>query len=134
MNAKQIVQDFCDLMAKRDAQAVRSYLADDVVYQNVGMPPTVGADAVVENLAGQMAMFPDSYRYETVNTVADGDLVMNERLDHISDLQGREHALPVMGTFVVRDGRITRWTDYWDSGLIAKMMSGDDYAALLPKY
>jgi limonene-1,2-epoxide hydrolase len=21
-----------------------------------------------------------------------------------------------MGTFVVRDGKITRWTDYWDTG------------------
>lgn len=134
MTAREIVQEFCDLMTKRDPEAVRPYLADDVVYQNVGMPPTAGVDAVVENLAGQMAMFPDSYRYETVNSVSDGDLVMNERLDHVRDPQGREHALPVMGTFVVRDGRIARWTDYWDSGLIAKMMSGEDYATLLPAY
>ena len=134
MNPKQIVQEFCDLMAKRDAQAVRPNLADDVVYQNVGMPPTVGADAVVENLAGQMLMFPDSYRYETVNCGSDGNVVMNERLDHVTDLQGREHALPVMGTFVVRDGRIARWTDYWDSGLIGKMMAGEDYTALVPQY
>jgi limonene-1,2-epoxide hydrolase len=39
-----------------------------------------------------------------------------------------------MGTFVVRDGKIVRWTDYWDSGLIGKMMSGDDYGALVPRY
>ena len=51
---------------------------------------------------------------------------MNERLDHVKRPDGKVHALPVMGTFVVRDGKITRWTDYWDTGLIGKMMSGED--------
>lgn len=134
MEAKQVVQEFCDLMVKRDAAMLRPYLADGVVYQNVGMAAAVGIEAVLENLAGQFSMFPDSYEYRTVNVVAEGDVVMNERVDMVKGPDGRVHGLPVMGTFVVGDGKITRWTDYWDSGLIAKMMSGEDYSLLVPTY
>jgi limonene-1,2-epoxide hydrolase len=134
MSAKQVVQDFCDLMVKRDAEALRPYLASTAVYQNTGMPAASGVDDVVSNLAGQFAMFPDSYEYRTINIVADGDVVMNERLDMVKGPDGTVHALPVMGTFVVRNGKITRWTDYWDSGLIAKMMAGEDCSALVPQH
>jgi limonene-1,2-epoxide hydrolase len=79
-------------------------------------------------------MFPDSYEYTTLNAAADGDVVLNERLDRIKGPDGNVHALPVMGTFVVSDGKITRWTDYWDTAPIGKMMSGEDYADLVPKY
>jgi len=34
------VQDFCDLMATRDAEVLCPFLADDAVYQNTGMPAT----------------------------------------------------------------------------------------------
>lgn len=134
MDAKQTVQEFCDLMVKRDAEGLRGYLADDVVYQNVGMPAASGIDAVIANLAGQFAMFPDSYEYVTVTVVAEGDVVMNERLDKIKGPDGTVHALPVMGTFIVTGGKISRWTDYWDTGLIAKMMAGEDTAALVPAH
>ncbi len=134
MTAKQVVQELCDLMVTRDAEALRPLLADDVVYQNAGMPASVGIDAVVADVAAQHAMFPDSYQYRTVTVVAEGDVVMNERLDFLTGPDGAVHGLPVMGTFVVKDDKITRWTDYWDSGLIAKMMTGEDYAALLPTY
>jgi limonene-1,2-epoxide hydrolase len=133
MDAKQTVQGFCDLMVKRDAEALRPYLADDVVYQNVGMPAATGIESVIQNLAGQFAMIPN-YEYQTINVVADGDLVMNERLDFVTGPDGKAHGLPVMGTFVVRDGKIARWTDYWDSNLIGKMMSGEDYSALVPQH
>ncbi len=39
---------------------------------------------------------------------------------------------PKPGTFVVHDGKITRWHDYWDTGLPIKMMTGEDVAALIP--
>jgi limonene-1,2-epoxide hydrolase len=134
MDAKQTVQEFCDLMVKRDAELLRPHLADDVVYQNTGMPAASGIEDVLANVAAQFAMFPDSYEYTTINVAAEGDVVMNERLDRVKGPDGTVHALPVMGTFVVRDGEITRWTDYWDTGLIGKMMSGEDYSELVPKY
>lgn len=132
MDAKRVVQEFCDLMVKRDAEALRPYLADDVVYQNTGMPAAVGVDAVLENLASQFAMLP-CYEYETCTIVAEGDVVMNERLDYVPGPNGPV-GLPVMGTFILRNGKIARWTDYWDSGLVGKLMSGEDTSALVPTY
>jgi limonene-1,2-epoxide hydrolase len=37
-----------------------------------------------------------------------------------------------MGTFVLEDGKISRWTDYWDTALPGKMMSGQDVSSLVP--
>ena len=60
-DAKQVVQEFCDLMVKRDAESLRPYLADDATYQNAGMPAAKGIEDVIADLAGQFAMFADSY-------------------------------------------------------------------------
>ncbi|HLG67415.1 MAG TPA: limonene-1,2-epoxide hydrolase family protein [Acidimicrobiales bacterium] len=126
------VRAFCDLMAKRDPEALRPFLADGAVYQNTGMPASTGVDAVLENLSGQFAAFPDSYEYRLENIAAAGDVVLTERLDMIRGPDGKLHGVPVMGTFVLRDGKIVRWTDYFDTALVAKMMSGEDYRALVP--
>jgi limonene-1,2-epoxide hydrolase len=134
MDPKQVVQEFCDLMVKRDAALLRPYLADDAVYQNAGMPAAKGIEDVIANLAGQFAMFADSYEYKTITVAAEGDVVTNERLDCVRGPSGNVHELPVMGTFIVKNGKISRWTDYWDTGLMGKMMSGEDTTALVPTY
>jgi limonene-1,2-epoxide hydrolase len=128
-----VVREFCDLMVKRDSDAVRAYFNPDAVYQNTGMPAAAGVDAIVENLAGQFAMFPDSYEYRVINLVGEGNVVLTERLDMIRDADGTLHSVPVMGTFVISDGKISRWTDYFDTGLVAKMMSGEECSALVPQ-
>jgi limonene-1,2-epoxide hydrolase len=128
----EIVRQFCALMENRDAEAVRSFFAEDAVYQNVGMPASVGQRLIAENLAAQFAAYPDSYEYELVNLAANGDVVMTERVDYIRTPAGDRVGIPVMGTFVVRDGKIVRWTDYWDTALPAKFASGQDVSALLP--
>jgi limonene-1,2-epoxide hydrolase len=130
-DALRIVQEFCDLMVKRDAEALRPFFTADAVYQNCGMPATVGVDAIIENLAGQFAMFADSYEYVTKNIAANGDVVMTERLDMISTPTGAQ-GVPVMGTFVLTDGKIGRWQDYFDTALPAKMMTGQDVSGLVP--
>jgi len=132
MSAKDLVQEFCDLMAKRDPEALRPLLSVDAIYQNTGMPASAGVDAIVANVAGQFGMFPDSYEYRMQHIVADGDVVLTERLDMIQGPDGALHGVPVMGTFAVTNGRISRWTDYFDTSLPAKMMQGEDYSALVP--
>ena len=128
-----VVRKFCDLMEKRDAEALRPLIADDAVYQNVGMPASSGVDAIVENMAAQFSMFPDAYAFEIVNMASDGAVVLTERLDYIQAPDGSKPAVPVMGTFVVgEDGKITRWTDYFDVSLTVKLLQGEDISALVP--
>jgi limonene-1,2-epoxide hydrolase len=128
-----VVRNFCALMEQRDAEALRPFLADGAIYQNVGMPAFTGPDAIVENMAAQFAMFPDAYAFEIINLASEGSVVLTERLDYIQTPDGSKPAIPVMGTFVVdADGRITRWTDYFDLNLIMKLLQGEDISALVP--
>ncbi|BBZ11364.1 limonene-1,2-epoxide hydrolase family protein [Mycobacterium branderi] len=128
-----VVRQFCALMEQRDAEALRPLLAEGAVYQNVGMPAFIGPDAIVENMAAQFAMFPDAYAFEIVNLASEGSVVLTERLDYIQAPDGSKPAIPVMGTFVVDgDGRITRWTDYFDLNLTMKLLQGEDISALVP--
>lgn len=128
-----VVREFCALMERRDPEALRPLLADDAVYQNVGMPAFTGVDAIVENMGAQFSMFPDAYAFEIVNIASNGSVVLTERLDYIQAPDGSKPAIPVMGTFVVGDdGRITRWTDYFDVNLTVKLLQGEDISALVP--
>lgn len=128
-----VVREFCALMERRDPDALRPLLADNAVYQNVGMPAFTGVDAIVENLGAQFSMFPDAYAFEIVNIANNGSVVLTERLDYIQTPDGAKPAIPVMGTFVVGDdGKITRWTDYFDLNLTIKLLQGEDITALVP--
>ncbi|MET0702057.1 MAG: limonene-1,2-epoxide hydrolase family protein [Mycobacterium sp.] len=128
----EVVETFCGLMQERDPALLRPYLTDDAVYQNVGTPATVGVDAITTNLAQQFAAFPDSYAYELINIAASGTAVLTERLDMIKTPAGDVVGVPVMGTFVVHEGKIARWTDYWDTTLPRKLMTGTDVTDLVP--
>lgn len=128
-----VVRKFCALMERRDPDALRPLLADNAVYQNVGMPASTGVDAIVDNLSAQFSMFPDAYAFEIVNIASDGPVVLTERLDYIQTPDGGKPAVPVMGTFVVGDdGKIARWTDYFDLNLTVKLLQGEDISALIP--
>jgi limonene-1,2-epoxide hydrolase len=70
-NPVDVVREFCALMERRDPDALRPLLADNAVYQNVGMPAFTGVDAIVENLGAQFSMFPDAYAFEIVNIAND---------------------------------------------------------------
>ena len=42
----EVVRQFCALMEKRDPEVLRPLLANDAVYQNVGMPAFTGVEAI----------------------------------------------------------------------------------------
>jgi limonene-1,2-epoxide hydrolase len=62
-------------------------------------------------------------RFDVKHIVADGDVVLTERVDTF-EIGGRTITLPVMGTFEVRDGKIAAWRDYFDLAQWTKQASG----------
>ena len=133
MSPEQVVREFCAAVSKRDLEALRPLLAPSVVYQNVGVGTSDGLEATLENVAGQWAMFPESYEFEIVHLAASGTVVLTERVDRIGLGGGAPIApVPVMGRFEVESGRITHWYDYFDTALVAKLFAGDDVRGLIP--
>ena len=122
-DAERVVRDMCDAFAKHDAEALRPYFTDDVVYHNIPMDPAIGIDATIAFIEVFFAMC-DNMSIETVNLAVRDNVVLTERVDtfRVGDIVA---PLPLMGTFEVRDGKISAWRDYFDMSQITKMLSGD---------
>ena len=112
MTPLEIVNTFMSAAAKRDYDVALPLLTDDVEYHNIPIDPVVGPDAVKEQLEFLLGQTAGS-EWVVHREVASGDTVMNERTDRFF-VNGAWIDLPVAGVFVVRDGRIAIWHDYFD--------------------
>jgi len=92
------------------------------VYHNIPMDPVVGIDATIAFIEGFFAMC-ESLAFELVHVAVRGSVVLTERVDTFTVGQV-EGPLPVMGTFEVRDGKISAWRDYFDMAQATKVLSG----------
>ena len=102
-----------------DADALIAYFTEDAVYHNMPMEPAEGIEAVGEALKGVSQM--TSRGWEVVHQAANGNIVLNERVDRF--LMGdKEVAVQVCGVFEVRDGKIARWRDYFDLNSFQEQM------------
>jgi limonene-1,2-epoxide hydrolase len=119
MQAEEVVNQFCAAFSAGDLHGAMRHVADDCVYHNIPLEPVVGAAAIRETIAFFFSVL-GTIRFETLHQVAQGALVMNERLDHFSPPRGLPYSLPVAGVFEIRDGKIKAWRDYFDIGQIER--------------
>ena len=120
---EEVVQEFCAAFATKDVDTISNLLADDVVYHNVGMAPAVGKEASIAMIQGFLDM-AEKMTFEIHRIATNGDSVLTERTDTFT-INGADSPVAVMGTFDLRHGKIVAWRDYFDMGLITKMMSGE---------
>lgn len=120
--AERVVREFCDAFSRGDAEALRAYFTDDVVYHNIPMDPAKGVDATVAMLQGFFGMC-DSIEIRMTNLAARDNVVLTERVD-VFTLGPVVAPLPVMGTFEITDGKISAWRDYFDLAQVTQMFSG----------
>ena len=116
-SADTVVTEFCALFSNPDIDRIIDWFTEDAVYHNIPMPPAVGHDAIRELILGFMGAF-DGIDFIVHRQLAQGDVVMNERTDVMRRKDGGEIALPVMGVFEVRDGKIAVWRDYFDMATV----------------
>jgi limonene-1,2-epoxide hydrolase len=100
-----------------DATTVASFFSADAVYHNIPLAPVHGPDAIASTVAEFMS-WGGEVQVEIANMVADGPVVMVERVDHVSG-GTQTVSLPVVGVFEVHDGMITAWRDYFDLSQLA---------------
>ena len=110
MSPEEVVRQFCALVSKRDVDALKPLLDDEVVYHNIGMPASRGIEATLANMAAQWEMFSATYEWEMRSLAVNGDTVLTERIDRVGP-PGVMAAVPVMGVFEVRNGKIKDWRD-----------------------
>jgi limonene-1,2-epoxide hydrolase len=108
----QIVSDFCAAWGAADGDAIIGAFADDAVYHNMPMAPIVGIAAITAFVRSFLTS-DRTIEFETLHQVAQGNVVMNERIDIITS-DDKAVRLPVMGVFELSGGKITAWRDYFD--------------------
>lgn len=97
------------------------FFSKDAEYRNGPLEPVKGRNAIVDNLASMMAVGGE-VDADIIHMVADGSVVMTERVDYIK-LGEKTAALRIAGVFEVHDGVITAWRDYFDTTEFAAQLS-----------
>jgi limonene-1,2-epoxide hydrolase len=112
-DAIDLVQRFCDEWGKgADVDTILDYFTDDAVYHNIPVEPVAGKEAIKSTIA-MFTTGVERIEFRVDHIAGEGDVVMTERVDSFF-LPNKVIALPVMGTFEVRGGKIAAWRDYFD--------------------
>ncbi len=107
----RMIRDFIGAWERRDTEFIVEHFADDGVYHSIPLSPIVGK-AAIRAFVSKFAGVPPG-RLTIHHQVATGDIVMNERTDHIL-INGKSVALPICGVFEIEDGLINAWREYFD--------------------
>ena len=119
---EQVVVDFFKAFERKDLEAALNYLTEDCVHDDKPVGIHAGKEEIRKFFAPQMKAM-ESFRAELKDTLSIGDMVMNERVDTIELQGGKKGALPVMGAFEIREGKIAVWRDYYDMASFTKQIS-----------
>ena len=122
MDNAEIIREFCAAWSRLDAEELAGWFTDDGVYHNIPAQPVAGREQVQAFIAGFTATWTET-TWDILSLVADGDLVIAERIDRTKTTQG-DVDLPCVGVFEMRDGKIRRWRDYFDLGTYMNAMTG----------
>ena len=114
------IRDFIAAWSRMDAAELAAYFTEDGVYHNIPSKPVAGRENVERFIAG-FAKDWTATDWEIVSLVADGDLVIAERVDR-TRAGDKAVDLPCVGVFQMQDGRIKVWRDYFDMGTYLKAM------------
>ncbi len=92
------------------------YFSEDTVWENVGLSRTQGIGEAKHVLETAEKMGIETISIETLYQISNENTVVNERIDHLNDKDGKELlALRVMGIFEIKNEKIARWRDYCDT-------------------
>jgi limonene-1,2-epoxide hydrolase len=112
MENKQIVTQFIEAWSTLDTDVLVDYFTTDGTYHNMMLPPVTGHEALRGFIGNFLSGWTET-RWGILNIVADGDVVMAERLD-CTKMGDTSVDLPCTGVFVMEGGKIKEWRDYFD--------------------
>jgi limonene-1,2-epoxide hydrolase len=126
LTSAQTVQDFIAAFMKAwptaDPAPLGLFFDEEACYHNIPLEPVIGRSAIVSTFAQFMSM-GGQVDVDIIHMVAEGPIVMTERVDHFTK-DGTTVSLPLMGVIEVHDGLIAAWRDYFDLGQFTSQVLG----------
>ena len=116
-----IIREFVAAWSNLDADELATYFTEDGTYYNMPTQPISGRENVRDFIANFMRPW-ESTEWEILNLLVEGDIVMVERVDHTVAL-GNNSDLPCLGYFLMEDGKIKMWRDYFDLATYTSALS-----------
>ena len=109
---EKIIRNFVEAWSRLDPEELAGYFADDGIYHNMPTGPVSGRANVEKLIRGFIGSWTET-RWELLNVLCSGDLVIAERIDRTR--AGEKSAdLPCVGVFELEAGKIKVWRDYFD--------------------
>ena len=110
------VRRICEGWAWLTREDFHELMAPDCDYRNIPIAGDqhIGPDAAHDVLCRMRDKW--DIKLEVLKIAAMDDVVLTERNEHFDHKAGVKPSfdLPVMGTFELRDGKITAWRDYFE--------------------
>jgi len=116
-----LIENFCKAWSRLDPAELAAYFTEDGVYHNMPSGPVAGRENVKKMIAAFIGPWTET-RWDILNLVSAGDVVIAERLDR-TKAGDKAVDLPCTGVFELENGKIKVWRDYFDLGTYAKAMS-----------
>jgi limonene-1,2-epoxide hydrolase len=124
------VELFLNALADEDFDTADAALADDLVYENVGLPTIYGRSTTMR-LFRRMMQSRAGFEVKIHRIAADGSAVLTERTDALI-VGPLRLQFWVCGVFEIHDSRITLWRDYFDFFDMLKATLRAAAAAVMP--
>lgn len=116
-----VIREFIQAWSRLDPAELAGYFTDDGIYHNMPIEPVRGREKIEEFIRGFSSSWTKT-DWDIVNIIADGDLVVAERVDRTM-AQEKSVELPCVGVFELKEGKIKVWRDYFDLGTYMNAIS-----------
>lgn len=116
-----LVRAFYEAWSRLDVEELMSYFTETSVWLNVpDSEPLQGASAIRQLIEWVVEDWTRDAKvnFEVHNLASRKNLVFSERVDHVESL-GRRVDLPVVGIFIIENGKIVEWRDYYDAAALS---------------
>jgi ketosteroid isomerase-like protein len=119
---RKTVEQLWAALSDRDWETLKSCLSEDVHYEDVPTedPGARGPENVVKRLAIAFDHLID-HQHTIHHLVCEGDVVFLDHTEVWTFKTGEKATNQFATLHEMRDGRVTRWSDYWDvSGFVGQ--------------
>lgn len=124
---KRIVRDFMDATSAGDVERIVAAYADDGILQTMGrtlISGTYTREQVAAAAGHIFEIFPEGITFTIHGMTAEGDRVAVEAESLGHHVSGKMYNNKYHFLAQLRDGKITRWTEYCDTELITDILCG----------